>query len=118
MKQKAPTWGFCEFEPNTDFQLPLYPNYIPSNQFVKLNFKNILKVADGGVCIITFGLISSKIPDFYPYIRKPFTPTFTPTYEYAQNEGVRGADCPVSLGLFEPPTRKPEVLLHSVLPLH
>ena len=45
-----------------------------------------------------------------------FTPTFTPTCGYARNVGVAGADCPVSLGLFEGYPTKPQVLLRSGLP--
>ena len=69
-----------------------------------------------GVCIITFGRISSKIPDFYPIIPKPFTPSFTPSLDPCRNEGVRSADCPVFLGLSEDRRRKSKVLLHSGLP--
>ena len=52
----------------------------------------------------------------YPYIRRPFTPSFTPSLGYARNEGVTGADCPVLLGLFEGRRTKSQVLLHSGLP--
>jgi hypothetical protein len=53
----------------------------------------------------------SKFPD-------RFTPSNTPSNARHQFEGVARSDAPVSLGLFEPPIRKSQVLLRSVLPHH
>jgi len=47
-----------------------------------------------------------------------FTPSNTPSIALRRIEGVASADCPVSLGLFEPPDGQSQVLLHSGLPHH
>ncbi len=45
-----------------------------------------------------------------------FTPSFTPSFGYARNEGVASPDRPANAGLFEFRRTKSKVLLHSGLP--
>ena len=52
----------------------------------------------------------------YPYIRRSFTPTFTPTCACPRNEGVASRDWPEKYGLLGCRRRKSQVLLHSGLP--